>query len=262
MKKRIGIIGCGAIGSQIAEYISKNLSDKAKVTAVSDIDSQKVKELSGRMKPEPLAATIDELISKSDLIVEAASCDISGEIAEKANALKKDVLIMSTGGLLKKPHLIEKINSGHSSIHIPSGAICGLDGLKSAMVGAVKNVTLTTRKPLKGLAGSPYLKEKNIDVEKINKETLLYSGSARDAIRHFPQNINVAVALSICGIGPDRTNVKIFTSPEYTRNTHEIEVEGEFGRLWTKTENVPSKANPKTSQLAIFSAIAKLKEII
>lgn len=262
MKKRIGIIGCGAIGSQIAEYISKNLSDKAKVTAVSDIDSHKVKELSGRIKPEPLAVTIDELISKSDLIVEAASCDISGEVAEKADALKKDVLIMSTGGLLKKPLLIEKINSSHSRIHIPSGAICGLDGLQSAMIGAVKSVTLTTRKPLKGLAGSLYLKEKNIDIEKIDKETLLYSGSARDAIRYFPQNINVAVTLSICGIGPDRTNVKIFTSPEYTKNTHEIEVDGEFGRLWTKTENAPSKNNPKTSQLAVFSAIAKLKEIL
>jgi aspartate dehydrogenase len=130
------------------------------------------------------------------------------------------------------------------------------------MTGAIKSVTLITRKPLKGLAGSPYLKEKNIDIEKIDKETLIYSGTAKDAIRYFPQNINVAVTLSICGIGADRTSVKIFTSPEYTKNTHEIEVEGEFGRLWTKTENVPSRANPKTSGLAIFSAIAKLKEMV
>ena len=134
--------------------------------------------------------------------------------------------------------------------------------MKSASTGKIKTVTLTTRKPLKGLAGSPYLKEKNIDIEKIDRETLLYSGTARDAIKYFPQNVNVAVTLSIYGLGPDRTNVRIFTSPEYTKNTHEIEVEGEFGRLWTKTENLPSKANPKTSQLAIYSAIAKLKEMI
>lgn len=260
--KRIGIIGCGAIGSQIAEYIYNNLSDKSRIAAVSDIDFQKAEKLSSRIKPKPLILAIDELINKSDLIVEAASAEISGEIAEKADSLKKDVLIMSTGGLLKKELLIKKINSGHSCVYIPSGAICGLDGLKSAMTGAVKSVTITTRKPLRGLAGSPYLKEKNIDIEKIDKEMLIYSGTARDAIRCFPQNINVAVTLSICGIGADRTNVRIFTSPEYTKNTHEIEVEGEFGRFWTKTENVPSKANPKTSELAIFSAIAKLKEIL
>ncbi len=262
MVKKIGIIGCGAMGSEIADYISMNLGDKLKIIAVADIDPHKAEGLSSRIKPKPLIASIEEVINKSDIIIEAASGEISGDIAEKADALKKDALIMSTGGLLKKPRLIEKINSGHSSIHIPSGAICGLDGLKSAMTGMIKSVTLTTRKPLKGLAGSPYLKEKNVDIEKIDKETLIYSGTARDAIKYFPQNINVAVTLSICGIGADKTNVKIFTSPDYTRNTHEIEIEGEFGRLWTRTENLPSKNNPKTSQLAIFSAIAKLKEIL
>jgi len=262
MMKKIGIIGCGAMGSEIAEYIFKNLGSKSKVAAICDIDPKKAKELSERIKPAPIITTIDELINKSDLIIETASGEVSGEIAEKADSLKKDVLIMSTGGLLKKQRLIEKINAGHSYIHISSGAICGLDGLRSAMTGAIKSVTLITRKPLKGLAGSPYLKEKNIDIEKIDKETLIYSGTAKDAIRYFPQNINVAVTLSIYGLGADRTSVKIFTSPEYTKNTHEIEVEGEFGRLWTKTENVPSRANPKTSGLAIFSAIAKLKEIL
>jgi len=260
--KKIGIIGCGAIGTQIAKYIQKHLKGRAKVIGVCDIDIKKAIELSKKIKPKPIITGIDNLIKKSDLIIEAASTEVSGEIAEKADFLKKDALIMSTGGLLKKQRFVEKINAGYSHIYIPSGAICGLDGLKSAMTGAVKSVTITTRKPLKGLAGSPYLKEKNIDIEKIDKETLLYSGTARDAIRYFPQNINVAVTLRICGLGAGRTNVKIFTSPEYTKNTHEIEVEGEFGRFWTKTENVPSEANPKTSKLAIFSAIAKLKEML
>lgn len=262
MKKKIGIIGCGAMGSQVAEYITKNLGDKSVIVAIADIDPERSKELSEKIKPKPLVTTIEDLMDISNLIIEAASPEVSGDIAEKAEGLKKDALIMSTGGLLNKERLIKKINSGHSYIHIPSGAICGLDGLKSAMIGAVKSVTITTRKPLKGLAGSPYLKEKNIDIDKIDKETLIFSGVARDAIRYFPQNINVAVTLSICGIGADKTNVKIFTSPEYTKNTHEIEVEGDFGRLWTKTENVPSRNNPKTSELAIFSAIAKLKELI
>lgn len=256
--RRIGIIGCGAIGSQIAEYTQRNLKDKARIVAICDIDLKKAVELSKKLKPRPIITTIDELIKKVDLIVESASAKISGGIAEKASLLKKDVLIMSTGGLLDKIHLLKDT----CNIHIPSGAICGLDGLRSSMVGKIKKVTLTTRKPIKGLAGSPYLKDRNIELNKIKKETLLFSGNARQAIRYFPQNINVAVTLSIYGIGPDRTSVRIFTSPRYKRNIHEVEVEGEFGRFFTRTENVPSKANPKTSQLAIFSAIAELREIL
>lgn len=260
--KKIGIIGCGAIGTEIAIYIQKHLKEKAMIIAVCDIDANKAIALSKKIKPMPEITTIDGLIKKVDLVIESASANISGEIAEKAVSQGKDVLIMSTGGLLKKPSLIEKFRSSGSSIHIPSGAICGIDGLKSARVGKLKSVTLTTRKPPQGLAKSPYLKEHKIDINKIKKETLVYSGTARSAIRYFPQNINVAVTLSIYGIGPDKTKVRIFISPAYTRNIHEVEIEGDCGRIFTRTENVPSRTNPKTSQLAIFSAIAKLKEII
>lgn len=262
MVKKIGIIGCGAMGRQIADYTQKHLRVKARIIAICDVDSEKARELSRKIKPKPIITDIDNLIKKVDLVIECASARISGEVAEKAAALKKDVLIMSTGGLVKKVPLFKKASLNRAHIYIPSGAICGLDGLVSGSVGRIKSVVLTTRKPPQGLKGSPYLKEKNIDIDKIDKETLIYSGNAEDAIKYFPQNVNVAVTLSIYGIGPRLTKVRIFTSPMYTRNIHEVEVEGEFGRLWTRTENIPSKENPKTSQLAIFSAIAKLKEIV
>jgi aspartate dehydrogenase len=260
--KKIGIIGCGTIGTGIAEFIQANLYIKARVVALCDIDSKKAESLSKKIKPHPVVTTIDNLIKKSDLIIEAASAKISGIIAEKSVFAGKDVLIMSTGGLLKKTSLFEKAKSKGCSIYIPSGAICGLDGLRSAGIGRITRVNLTTRKPPRGLKGAPYLKEKNIDIEGIDKETLVYSGNAEEAIKYFPQNVNVAATLSILGIGPRRTNVRIIASPAYTKNIHEVEVEGEFGRLFTRTENVPSKNNPKTSQLAIFSALAKLKEVL
>jgi len=242
------------MGTQIAEYVQKNLKGEAVLFAVCDADPARAEGLREKMTPRPAVTSMTDLIKISDLIVEAASAGISGEIAEEAERLGKDVLIMSTGGLLKRPLT--------PRVHISSGAICGLDGLSSAGVGKIKSVTLTTRKPPQGLKGAPYLKEKNIDVEKIKKETLVFSGNAEDAIRHFPQNVNVAVTLSIRGIGPKDTMVRIFTSPEYVKNVHEVEVEGEFGRLFTRTENVPSRENPKTSQLAIFSAIAELKKML
>lgn len=262
MVKNVGIIGCGTIGSEIALYIQKYLRDKAKIIALCDIDQDKAIGLSKKLKSKPLISSIDGLIKKVDLIIETASPKVSGEIAEKAVFLKKDVLIMSTGGLLKNKNLFEKTKAQGLHVYIPSGAICGLDGIISAGIGKIKSVTLTTRKPPRGLKGSPFLKEKHINIDNIKKETLVYSGNAEEAVKYFPQNINVAATLSLYGIGPRLTKVRIFTSPEYKRNIHEVEVEGEFGRLFTRTENVPSKENPKTSQLAIFSALAKLKEII
>lgn len=260
--KKIGIVGCGVIGTGIAEFINKKLRSKARVVALCDIDASKAKGLARKIRPVPSVTGLDSLIKKSDLVVESAGVKISGTVAEKAILHKKDCLIMSTGGLLKRQGLFKKAISKGVSIYIPSGAISGVDGLISAGAGKITNVRLTTRKPIKGLMGAPYLKAKGIDIKKIKKETVIYQGNASKAVKYFPKNINVAATVSLSGIGPDRTQVRIITSPKYKRNIHELEVEGDFGRLFTRTENLPSARNPKTSQLAVFSALAKLKEVI
>lgn len=257
--KKIGIIGCGTIGTSIAGFIRAHLKNKAKVAFLCDLDSKKAERLSKKIKPRPIIGDIEDVIDRSDLIIEAAGAGISGRIAEIAVSSKKDVLIMSTGGLLEKPELFRKVRK-KCNIYIPSGAICGLDGLRAARLGKIRKVGLTTRKPLKGLVGSPGLDIK--DIRKVTGERVLYKGNAKDAVKYFPQNINVAATLSLLGIGPRHTNVTIITSPEYTKNVHEVEIEGDFGKIFTRAENVPSKSNPKTSRLAILSAFATLKEIL
>ena len=157
--------------------------------------------------------------------------------------------------------LLKKAGDNGVRVYIPSGALCGVDGLKSASVGRIDSVTLTTRKPPRGLEGAPYIKEKDIDLAGITGETVIFEGSVEDAIRGFPQNINVSAALSLAGLGAKKTRVKIVTSPSYTKNIHEVEIIGEAGRIFTRTENIPSKSNPKTSELAVFSAIATLSGI-
>ncbi|MFH1479313.1 MAG: aspartate dehydrogenase [Candidatus Omnitrophota bacterium] len=260
--KKIGIVGCGVIGSSIALFINKDLRRKAKIIALSDIDPKIASSLSKKLKPPAAIYNVDTLIKKSELVIEAANPGVASQVLKKTMSLKKDVLIMSTGGLLKHTKLIEKAKKIGINVYIPSGAICGLDGLRAASIGKIKSVSLVTRKPPKGLKGAEYLRKKGIDIDRLKKELVIFSGSAEEAIRHFPKNINVSATLSIMGIGPKKTKVKIVTSPLYTRNTHEIEVEGEFGRFFTRCENLPSKANPKTSQLAIFSALSKLKEVL
>jgi aspartate dehydrogenase len=201
----------------------------------------------------------DHLIKRCDIIVEAASAAVSADILGRCIAKKKDVLIMSVGGLIGKKELLKK--AVKSRVYIPSGAICGIDGLKSASAGRIDSVTLTTRKPIRGLKGAPYLKEKGMDLDAIKGETVVFEGSASDAVKGFPQNVNVSAVLSLAGIGGAKTKVRIVTSPSYDKNIHEIEITGNFGRLTTRAENVPSKTNPKTSELAILSAIATLKAI-
>ena len=145
-------------------------------------------------------------------------------------------------------------------ILVPSGAIAGLDGMKGAREGAITAVTMETRKPPRGLAGAPWIVEQRIDLDAITGETLIFEGSAARAVKAFPANVNVVAALSLAGIGPERTRIKIFAVPGQVRNQHRITIEGEFGRLRVEIENVPSD-NPRTGKLSYLSAIAMLREL-
>jgi len=257
---KTGIVGCGAMGSEIARACRDRLRGSIDLVAVCDIDAAKAKSLSDSLGGVS-ATAIDELIGAVDLVVEAASASVSGSVLEKCVNAGKACLIMSVGGLLGKENVLRQAADSGVRVFIPSGALCGIDGLKSASVGKIESVTLTTRKPPRGLEGAPYIKEKGIDLSLIKTQTVIFEGSAEEAVKGFPANVNVSAVLSLAGIGSARTRVRIVTSPEYTTNTHEVEITGECGKIMTRTDNVPSKANPKTSALAIYSAIATLEGI-
>lgn len=168
---------------------------------------------------------------------------------------------MSVGGLLEMEDAIAEAAIAGIALYCPSGAIAGLDAVAAASVGRIESVMLTSRKPPQGLKGAPYIIEKGIDLDAIEREQIIFEGNARDAIRGFPKNINVAVTLSLAGIGAEKTMVRIIADPAAARNCHQIEVEGEFGRLLTLTENLPFPFNPRTSYLAALSAISCLRKI-
>jgi aspartate dehydrogenase len=136
-----------------------------------------------------------------------------------------------------------------------------LDGIKSASVGEITHVTHTTRKPPDGLEGAPYLIERGISLVGLKEEKEIFSGSAREACRGFPANVNVTAAVSLAGIGPERTRVRILAVPGLARNCHDIDVEGEFGLLRVHIENVPSE-NPKTGKLTALSIIRAIRDVI
>jgi len=259
-KIKAGIIGCGTIGSEIARYIDTQLP-QMELAAICDALPQKAKELADNLVRRPAIFDMDRLIEVSDLVVEAASKEVCKEVVRKCVEKGKHIMVMSTGGILENLGALDLIRKKGIHLYLPSGAIAGIDALKAAKIGEIHSVTLTTRKPPQALAGAPFIVQNNIKLGEIKEETLLFEGSALEAINAFPANINVAATLSIAGIGAKRTRVRIFASPGLEVNIHEVEVAGEFGKFIARTENLPSPKNPKTSYLAVLSAMAMLKEI-
>ncbi len=262
---KVGIFGCGAIGSSLAGKISNKYKNEAKISGLYDIDYLKAKALSDLLpgKKSLTVRNVDELIRKSDLVVEAASASVSFEVAKRSISLGRDVLVMSVGGIIEKLSLLSKLaQAKNCRVYIPSGAISGIDALKASVLSGVKSVVLTTYKNPVSFRGVEYIKRKSIDLNKITKDKVLFSGPAREAIKLFPQNINVAAVLSIAGIGSHNTQVKIIASPKTKNNVHKIEIVSGAGRVITETQNILHPDNPKTSYLAVLSAEAVLKQIL
>lgn len=260
--KRIGIVGCGVIGSKIAEAVCSDLKGKAKLSALYDVDRAKARDLAGKLRKKNIVvSSLAELIGKSDFVVEASSAKVSADIARKALRAKRDCLIMSVGGLLGAENIFVLAKKKNCSVYVPSGAIAGIDALKAHKLTNIKKVTLITRKSPQALKGAPYVIQRKIDLDSIKKETIIFEGSAKKAVVFFPQNINVAAVLSLAGIGKEKTRIKVICSPDYSKNIHEIEIESGAGKTFIRCENNPCPDNPKTSYVAVLSVIAVLKEI-
>ncbi len=257
----VGIVGLGTIGRAIAHALDSG-EVAAQLTAVQSRNMDRARAFAATLRQPPQVVALPALITASDLVIETATQAALATIAPLTLEAGKDLMVLSVGGLLDYPEWAGLAARQGCKIYIPSGAIAGLDGVKGACVGQVDAVTITTRKPPKGLAGAPYVEERGIDVFALTEETLIFEGSAREACKGFPANVNVSAALSLAGIGPDRTRIRIFAVPGSTRNMHDIEVIGEFGRMTAHIENVLSETNPRTGKLSYLSAIAMLKEIV
>lgn len=262
-KTRIGIIGCGSIGSSLAIFVEKKLYKHATVLALCDESDSRAQQLRSKLrKSKPFITTIDGVIKRSDFIIESASAGISFEIAKKSLQRSKGILVMSIGGIIVRfNELFALARRKKAPLYLPSGAICGIDGLKALSIANIKKVVLVTRKPPQAFKGAPYIVEKNINLDAITTEAQLFSGSALEAIKYFPQNINVAALLSIAGIGANKTEVCLIAVPGSTKNSHQIQIDSDAGTIVTRCDNVPFPENPKTSYLAALSAMAVLKNI-
>jgi aspartate dehydrogenase len=246
----LGIIGCGAIGTDVAKAADKiDEIDKIYLFDKKKIASEKLVQFLNKAVIKP----VEDFLIDVDIVFEAASQKAVEEYAELVINAGKDLVLMSVGSLFDdkfRIHLENIAKENNCKIYIPSGAVCGIDGVLSASIDYMDEVTLVTTKPPESLG------------IKTNSRRIIFKGKAREAVKIFPKNINVAASLSLAGIGFDRTNVEIVADPVATRISHKILAHGKFGRLRAEVENMPNPNNPKSSYMASLSAIATLKRII
>jgi len=254
----VGIAGLGAIGLTLAKALDAGV-EGLRLVAVAARDRDKARAAVAGFASPPVVTDVADLAGLADVVVEAAHAAAFEAIVSPAIEAGRIAVVSSVGALLPRMQLVERARETGARIIVPTGALLGLDAVRAAAEGKVESVTLVTRKPPRGLAGAPYLEQHGIDVTTITTPTRVFAGSAREGAIGFPANVNVAAALALAGIGPDRTRLEIWADPTVTRNTHTVTVEADTVRLTMTIENVPSEENPRTGKITPLSLLACLR---
>ncbi len=256
----VGIGGFGAIGREIGQQLDRG-EPGLKLEAISARDVEKAEAAMNGFSQQVPILSLSDLATTADVIVECAPASVFRDLAEPTLKAGRTLVPLSVGALLIHDDLVQLAEDNGARIVVPTGALLGLDAVRAAAEGEIYSVTMVTRKPPGGLAGAPYLEERGIDVSTIAEPLKVFAGSAREGARGFPANVNVAAALSLAGIGPDRTKLEIWADPGIDRNIHHITVDADSSRFDMTIENIPSDINQRTGKITALSALAALKSM-
>jgi aspartate dehydrogenase len=257
----VGICGLGAIGMRVAQAIAAGTVDGMRLVAVSARDTSRAEARAAMLAGAPPVVAAARLAGLAEVVVECAPAAAFESVAGPAGAAGRPLVTVSVAALLERMDLVERARATGARIVVPSGAILGLDAVRAMAEGEIRSVTLETRKPPRGLAGAPHLVENGIEVEGLTEPRLVFRGTAREAARGFPANVNVAAALSLAGVGPDRTAVEVWADPGVDRNVQSVRVVSEFAEAEMTIRNVPSAENPRTGRIVAPSIIACLRRM-
>lgn len=260
MEVKVAVAGLGAIGKVVAKKLDNGEIPGCRLAAVSGRDAQKSAAFVSGLSQTVPVVPLEQLPEYADVVVECAPSALLAQVVEPTLKAGKKVIVLSVGALLELPELIELAKAGTGQILIPTGALLGLDAVTAANEGNIKSVKMVSRKPPIGFKGAPFLEQQNISVDNLSEPLRLFSGSPREAAKGFPANLNVSVALSLAGIGPDKTELEVWADPTVVRNTHHIEVVSDSALLHMTIENIPSE-NPKTGRITAQSVLAMLRKL-
>ncbi|CAN5185312.1 aspartate dehydrogenase [soil metagenome] len=256
--KRVAVVGLGAIGRAVIEALDRGI-DGHVLAAVSVGNPGKHREFLAALSKMPAVLPIEDLSDVADIVIECAPAALLRSIVGPFVSHGKTAVVLSAGALLVNDDLIAIAKDNGGQIVVPTGALIGLDAVTAAAEGVIHSVRMVTRKPVRGLAGAPYIVANNINIDGITRPLKIFEGTAREAAKGFPANLNVVVALSLAGIGPDRTTLEIWADPALTRNVHRVEVDADSASFSMSIENIPSD-NPKTGRITALSVIAFLRK--
>ncbi len=258
---RVGWAGLGAVGREVARRLSADIAG-LELAAVAVRDADKARRQLAALGTDIPIVGLEELATVSDVVVEGLPKEAFLSTARATIDAGRIFMPLSVGQLLEHWDLVERARETGARILVPTGALIGLDAVRAAAEGEIRSVVMVSRKPPAGLEGAPYLRERGISVLGVNAPTKVFDGTAREGARGFPANLNVAAALSLAGIGPDRTRLEIWADPTVDRNTHTIQVDADTARFTMTIENVPSEDNPRTGKITALSAVAALRGLV
>lgn len=255
----VAIGGLGAIGRKVALALEAGIPG-LRLGAVSARDTARAAAFVATLKHPVPVLPLQELGRDADIVVECAPAAAFREVAVPALQRGRTLVAISVGALLANADLKDIAERHGGRILVPSGAMLGLDALQAAAQGEIHSVTMKTRKPPAGLEGAPHLVANNIRLDNLEEPLRVFEGTAREAVQGFPANVNVAAAVSLAGIGPDRTRIEIWADPHEKKNVHSVHVVADSAEFTVTIAGVPSE-NPKTGRITALSVIAALRKL-
>ncbi|GEK48794.1 putative L-aspartate dehydrogenase [Bisbaumannia pacifica] len=258
---RVGLIGYGTAGKDVAETILSGQAGNTRLTSVLVRNAGKYNDVS----LDSCTITDNEetfFAFRPDVVVEMAGHEAVIRYAETSLQHGCDFMVISVGAFCDQK-LYDRIMASASQqqkrVLIPSAAIAGLDRIAAAAQGPLERVMLTTRKPVK--AWRDTYAEEVVDLDTVTQPTLIFEGNARESSGIFPESVNVSAALSLAGVGFEATQVRVLVDPTIEKNVHEVTAKGLFGEVRIEVQNTPSPNNPKTGYIVAMSVAHALKNL-
>ena len=258
---RVGIGGLGTVGLPVAQWLDGGVEGLV-LTAVSAANQDRAQKRVGAFQTKVPVIGLADLADLCDIIVESAPPENFLDIAEPALRAGRIFMPLSVTSLLKHMDLVDLARERGGRIVVPTGAILGLDAVRAAALGTVHSVTMITRKPPMALKKAAFVIEQGIDLDGLTEPVLLYEGPVSEAAVKFPANVNVAVALSLAGIGPDKTQYQVWADPKVERNTHVIKVDADTASFEMTTAVIPTEENPATGRIVCLSVMETLRGLV
>lgn len=258
---KMGIAGFGTIGRVVARHIETS-ELPMRLDAVSAGDRARAAAAMARLTvPVPIVDAA-ELAARCDVVVDSAPTAAFRDIAETTLRAGKTLVTVSGAALMQWPEAAELARAHGGRIILATGALLGLDAVRAAAIGIIHSVTMVTRKPVKSLVKAEHVVRNHIDLSGLTEPLRIFEGSAREGAIAFPANVNVAAALGLAGVGPDRTRLEIWADPALTRNTHHIVVDSDSARFELAIQNIPTDENPGTGRITAQSIVAVLNDLV